>query len=192
MAEPAMWLGRLEGSDNELEETTMKLETRPLTILFLGLVALLIAACAPLVGKEPLATAPAPSPTAEPTAAPPTATPLLPTATLPPKAKLLGTLTPSAPDESAGAEVQVPAGAKEAVAWALTDALKLAGGGKEAELASIEEVQWRDSSLGCPQPGMMYLQVITPGYRFVIQQGSDTYEYHSSRGAATGVLCDEG
>jgi hypothetical protein len=33
----------------------------------------------------------------------------------------------------------------------------------ELKIVRIEPVEWRDSSLGCPQPGMEYLQVITPG-----------------------------
>ena len=37
----------------------------------------------------------------------------------------------------------------------------------EADIAvvAVEETEWRDSSLGCPKPGMNYLQVITPGYK---------------------------
>ena len=34
---------------------------------------------------------------------------------------------------------------------------------------SVENVEWRDSSLGCPQPGMMYAQVVTPGFRIVLR-----------------------
>jgi hypothetical protein len=34
----------------------------------------------------------------------------------------------------------------------------------EPELRSVEPRQWPDSSLGCPQPGLSYLQVITDGY----------------------------
>ena len=30
-------------------------------------------------------------------------------------------------------------------------------------VVSTTPAEWRDSSLGCPQPGMEYLQVITPG-----------------------------
>ena len=34
-------------------------------------------------------------------------------------------------------------------------------------LKSSEGMQWSDASLGCPQEGMMYAQVITPGYKLV-------------------------
>lgn len=44
-----------------------------------------------------------------------------------------------------------------------------------------EAVQWPDASLGYPQPGMAYIQVITPGVRFVFTVGGKSYEYHTDR-----------
>ena len=45
---------------------------------------------------------------------------------------------------------------------------------------------WRTSSLGCifitgscPQPGFMYAQVITPGYRVVLEYAGKQYIYHT-------------
>lgn len=32
------------------------------------------------------------------------------------------------------------------------------------EVESVEEREWPSSALGCPRPGMMYAQVIIPGY----------------------------
>ncbi len=52
---------------------------------------------------------------------------------------------------------------------------------------SVESVDWPDASLGCPQPGMMYAQVITPGYRIVLEAGGKRYEYHTSQSHV--VLC---
>lgn len=49
-------------------------------------------------------------------------------------------------------------------------------------VVTIEEVTWPDASLGCPQPGMMYAQVLTPGYRLVLEAAGKTYEYHAGRG----------
>ena len=51
----------------------------------------------------------------------------------------------------------------------------------EINLVEIVEVEWSDSSLDCPQPGMEYLQVITPGYRIQLESGGNIYEYHSNR-----------
>ena len=53
----------------------------------------------------------------------------------------------------------------------------------EINLVEITEVEWTDSSLDCPQPGMNYLQVITPGYRIVLEAGGQPYEYHTNREA---------
>ena len=38
----------------------------------------------------------------------------------------------------------------------------------ELTLTSMEAVEWPDSSLGCPQPDTMYMQVITPGYQITL------------------------
>jgi hypothetical protein len=59
---------------------------------------------------------------------------------------------------------------------------------------SVEEVVWNDSSLGCPQEGMAYMQVLTPGYRITITDGmSQTAVYHAGTkpggGTPTVVEC---
>ena len=54
-----------------------------------------------------------------------------------------------------------------------------------------EAVVWRDGSLGCPQPGMMYTQALVPGYQIVLRVGGETYDYHASQ-AGFFVLCEEG
>ena len=56
-------------------------------------------------------------------------------------------------------------------------------------LIDATEMEWSDSSLDCPQPGMEYLQVITPGYRIVLQVNNRLYEYHTNRDAYF-VYCD--
>ncbi len=59
----------------------------------------------------------------------------------------------------------------------------------QVELASIEAVKWPDASLGCPQPNMMYAQVITPGYRVILRVGGDVYNYHTNMEGRM-ILCD--
>ncbi|MPZ13270.1 MAG: hypothetical protein GEU73_02385 [Chloroflexi bacterium] len=46
----------------------------------------------------------------------------------------------------------------------------------------VEEVTWSDSSLGCPEPGRMYVQVLTPGERITLAVDGSAYEYHSGPG----------
>lgn len=60
---------------------------------------------------------------------------------------------------------------------------------EEIEVIRVEEVEWPDTSLGCPEPGMVYAQVIVPGCRVVMRVGDEVYEYHS--GGGQGVLCDQ-
>ncbi|GEM_PF-586213 len=56
-------------------------------------------------------------------------------------------------------------------------------------LTAWESVTWSDSSLGCPEPGKVYLQVITPGYRFVFQAGDAQYEVHTDERGRAAVIC---
>lgn len=50
-------------------------------------------------------------------------------------------------------------------------------------------VEWSDSSLGCPQPGMMYSQVITPGYLIVLEADGKEWNYHASQTRV--MYCDK-
>ena len=85
--------------------------------------------------------------------------------------------------------VPVPPGAETIIELAKADLAKRAGVSTEKiRVVKVEAVEWRDSSLGCPQPGMMYAQVITPGYRVVLSDGQSEYEYHTDRSRSV-VLC---
>ena len=55
------------------------------------------------------------------------------------------------------------------------------------KVASTEAVEWPDAGLGCPEPDMSYVQVITPGYRIVLQVSDKLYEYHTGDGDAAPV-----
>lgn len=57
-------------------------------------------------------------------------------------------------------------------------------------LVSVESVQWPDASLGCPQPGQLYAQVVTPGFRVVLRAAEQVYTYHTDRGERV-VLCEQ-
>ena len=49
-----------------------------------------------------------------------------------------------------------------------------------AKIKSVEKVEWNDSSLGNPEPGAFYLQVITPGFKMVLESGGQFHTYHTS------------
>jgi hypothetical protein len=58
------------------------------------------------------------------------------------------------------------------------------------EVIRAEAVQWRDSSLGCPEPGMSYMQVIVDGYWVVVAAGGEELDYRlDDRGNLR--LCDQ-
>lgn len=131
---------------------------RSLVALVLAALAAALVAC----GAAPQA----------PTALPPTAAPPAPTA-LPP------TAVPPAPTAPAA-----PGGAGDVVPQDIISAIfaDLAGriGGDPAGFSVVvaEAVTWPDGSLGCPQPGMMYPQVLTDGFRVVVESDGAEYAYH--------------
>ena len=43
-----------------------------------------------------------------------------------------------------------------------------------------ESVTWNDASLGCPRPGELSVQVITPGYRLIFTVDGTEYDYRAS------------
>ncbi len=44
-----------------------------------------------------------------------------------------------------------------------------------------EGVTWRDGSLGCPKPDMMYTMALVPGRRMVLTVDGKDYAYHADR-----------
>lgn len=47
----------------------------------------------------------------------------------------------------------------------------------DVTILRAEPVTWRDGSLGCPQRGVMYIQVLIEGFWVVLQAGEDTYDF---------------
>lgn len=50
----------------------------------------------------------------------------------------------------------------------------------QLRVSLAEVVTWPDSSLGCPQPGREYAQVLVAGFRIRILAGATTLQYHGS------------
>lgn len=77
----------------------------------------------------------------------------------------------------AGAQAELPP-----VQAAIADlAQRLAVPVAQIRVVSVEAVIWPDTSLGYPQPGEVYAQVLTEGYRVILQQATTRYEYHTDR-----------
>jgi hypothetical protein len=84
-----------------------------------------------------------------------------------------------------GANPDLPAPAAESVRQARLDlAGRLGIAPAGISIAQVEPVEWRDASLGLPRPGEFYAQVITPGYRIVLESGGTRYAYHGAGGRA--------
>jgi len=85
-----------------------------------------------------------------------------------------------AADLGSAPTVAVGAGLQRLVDMA-TKSLATKLGIEEADiaLAQAEYVTWRDSSIGCPQPDMQYMQVLTNGSRIALKANNGVYHYHS-------------
>jgi hypothetical protein len=65
------------------------------------------------------------------------------------------------------------------------------------KIASVKRVIWRDGSLGCPRPDMMYTQALVPGLLIQVTplkpKGSPkSYEYHAAARGNQFVYCEPG
>jgi hypothetical protein len=61
----------------------------------------------------------------------------------------------------------------------------------DIRIVSLEFVEWSDGSLGCPDRGMMYIQVITPGYIAILESNGEQFEYHTDTNRNI-ILCQDG
>lgn len=127
-------------------------------------------------------------------------------ATLPPLGtSVLGTSSASqaspnltlTPTTETGAPIipTAPLGDQGSVTNAAISALAEELGIPESAVAfvSIVPAEWSDLSLGCPQPGRSYPQVITPGFVVALSANGLGYEVHTDT-VGTSVVCiaDEG
>jgi hypothetical protein len=65
---------------------------------------------------------------------------------------------------------------------ALAEDLEIAR--ERIQVDTIRAVDWPDSSLGCPQPGRAYLQVITPGHKVTLRAEGGIHVVHEAKGRA--------
>jgi hypothetical protein len=99
-------------------------------------------------------------------------------------------VSPLEPLPSRG-DATVPRGAELAVASSRRDlALRLSIGPESIQLVSVETKEWPDASLGCPQPGVFYTQVLSPGFLVVLEADGATYKYHTDLESYV-VLCGD-
>ena len=82
-------------------------------------------------------------------------------------------------------------GADSPVVVAAVDDLAAALGveADAVEVVDLQEVTWRDGSLGCAKRGMAYTQALVDGSRITLRVDRTTYEYHSG-GSGPPFLCE--
>jgi hypothetical protein len=140
--------------------------------MVLMLAGVFVAACTAIMPGEP--TLPPAAPTT-PAATPPAATP--PSEPGP----VLPTLPPF--------EGDVPA---DIMALLVEESVALAQASvADVSIVRADAVTWRDASLGCPDPDMVYIQVLTPGYWVVLDVAGQIYDWRMAE-TGTPVLCPEG
>ncbi len=59
---------------------------------------------------------------------------------------------------------------------------------EEVGVVSATPETWPDASLGCPQPDMLYAQVVTPGFRVIVEVAGEQIEFHTDE-RGTVVRC---
>jgi hypothetical protein len=59
----------------------------------------------------------------------------------------------------------------------------------QINVLEASDVTWPNSSLGCPQSGIVYADVLTPGYLIVLNANGQNYEYHAGK-SSDAFLCE--
>lgn len=69
-------------------------------------------------------------------------------------------------------------------------AVRLSVSPDEIEVVTVQPMTWSDSSMGCPQPDMAYLQVLVDGLLVQLSHAGQMYNYHSGGGQPP-FLCEQ-
>jgi hypothetical protein len=120
--------------------------------------------------------------------------PLVATNMAPPPAELEA---PSAEPEAPAPEIGPPVSSTPTIStpdpkgFARTALAAWLGVPEESvQVILVESVAWPDASLGCPQPGQAYAQVVTPGFRFTFEVAGRSYLVHTGL-SHLAVVCSE-
>ncbi len=57
------------------------------------------------------------------------------------------------------------------------------------QVAGFTMETFPDSAMGCPDPNLMYTQVLTPGYRIQVIAGGKNYDYRTNLAGTRIILC---
>lgn len=105
-------------------------------------------------------------------------------------------ITTTVADESTTTEdveaVPLPAGFPDSLLEEIiSDASDRTGTPEQSvEVVSVEASTFGDTSLGCPEEGKMYAQVITPGFTVILDAEGEELDYRVAEGSDTFILCE--
>ena len=123
-----------------------------------------------------------------PTSPAPTPAPTVPAAASSPAQQPAPSVAPAVDPARVSPEPDAAQAARTAALAAAALQLQLPSANLSVD--QLEPRQWPDASLGCPRQGVLYAQVLTPGFLIVVSGGGKSLEYHSdNRGRV--VLCQE-
>lgn len=89
-------------------------------------------------------------------------------------------------------DLEMPADNDEVEGAALADlASRLGVTPEEISVVRVRQVDWPDASLGCPEEGMAYAQVVTPGFQVLLQVDGRVFDYHAGSEGEV-FLCPSG
>jgi hypothetical protein len=155
------------------------MHSRTVVYILLGAALLWAAACSPIIIPEPAADTPSPQQPAAPRA--PVATPAEEE-----EETMRQDITPQEPAQPQAQDEYTA----EMTSLAVDDlAQHLDIPADQIEVREVRAVTWPDASLGCPQPDMMYAQVLTDGLLIQLEAGGELYFYHSG-GNQLPFLCE--
>ncbi len=100
--------------------------------------------------------------------------------------------TPLSPSPGASSPTPADDGLARAQKLAMADlATRLKVDVEQLEVVQAERVTWPDTSLGCPEEGQMYAQVLVEGYRVLLGHDERLYAYHAGADGEP-FLCPSG
>lgn len=150
---------------------------KPIALALSAILVLAVAACVAPVAPPAVAPPPTQPPAISPTPLPPTAEP-----------------TPTAVIDVPPSQVEPPvsSGQSEIADLAVQfAAAELGVDPANIQVIGVEPVDWRNSCLGVEKPGEMCLEVITPGYRVVLEiDGQQVYVHSNESGDVMRLTSD--
>jgi hypothetical protein len=87
---------------------------------------------------------------------------------------------PAGPPGVAVASASIPREVRRAVVADAARRFKVAE--SEVVVTQAERVTWSDASLGCPDPGQMYAQMLVEGFRVVAKTAAGSLSYNTDSG----------